>query len=204
MIGVVSPPGYWELACESLGDADVTVRGEAAVALEQLAAPESVRAMTVALLKESDVGVKKDILRAIGSAGANDAKARAALIKRAKTDKDELLRWNSIAALAFATADADVVAFLQATLAGKDPRAKTAAACALGMSRDKQFLAALKAQVVELTPEADSLEKQSQAAIGTAIGVLEGAPFREMEAPLKKICADTIDRERWFPARRPQ
>lgn len=203
-IGIVSPSGYWELLCESLTNADKEVRAEAAVALEQLAVPESLRALNTALQKEDDLAVKQDILRAIGSVGANDPKTHAALIKHAKTDKEELLRWNSIVALGFSTGDPDVQAFLQASLAGKDPRAKTAAACALGVSRDKQFLPMLKAQVAELPEGADPADKQAAGAIGSAMAVLNGSPFREIEPPIKKICADAIARERWWPVRKPQ
>ncbi|HTF87223.1 MAG TPA: HEAT repeat domain-containing protein [Planctomycetota bacterium] len=203
-IGIVSPSGYWELVSESLGNSDREVRAEAAVALEQLAVPESLRALNAALQKEDDVSIKKDILRAIGSAGANDAKTRAALIKRAKSDKEDVLRWNSTVALGFATIDPEVVAFLQACLAGKDPRARTAAACALGLSRDKQFIPFLKAQAAELPEDANPADKQAAGAIGSALAVLNGAPFREIEPPIQKICADTIDRERWFPSRKPQ
>ena len=123
-IGIVSPPAYWEIAAESLGNSDQRVRIESAVALEQLAAPEALKALNTALMKEDDPAVKKDLLRALGSVGANDAKTRAALMKRAKSDKDDLLRLNSTAALAFATLDPEVAAFLQASLAGKDPRVK--------------------------------------------------------------------------------
>ncbi|MBK8179964.1 MAG: HEAT repeat domain-containing protein [Planctomycetes bacterium] len=203
-IGIVSPATYWELASESLENSDASVRAEAAVALEQLAAPESVRALSAALAKEDDALVKKEILRALGSAGAADAKARATLIKRAKTDKNETLRWNAVAAMGFGAADPELQAFLLAALAGKDPRAKTAAACALALSRDKQFVPLLEAQRAELTEGADPFEKQAQGAIGAALAVLKGAPLGEIEPPLAKICGDDIRRERWFPMRRPQ
>ncbi|HUR26962.1 MAG TPA: HEAT repeat domain-containing protein [Planctomycetota bacterium] len=203
-IGIVSPAGYWELASEALENSEKEVRAEAAVALEQLAVPESLRALNTALQKEDDVEIKKELLRAIGSVGAADPKTHAALIKRAKGDKEDLLRWNAIVALGFSTGDAEVQAFLQTTLAGKDPRARTAVACALGLSRDKQFVPLLQAQVVELQKDADPLDKQAQGAIGSALAVLHGGPFREIQPPIKKICSDTIDRERWFPSRKTQ
>jgi len=202
-IGVVSPPAYWEIAVESLGHGDRRVRIEAAVALEQLAAPEALRELNVALLKEDDPSIKKELLRALGSVGANDSKTRSALLKRAKSDKDATLRWNALAALAFATQDAEVAAFLQQSLAGKDPRARTAAACAAGLSRDKRFVEQLTAQTATPPAEgADPLDQQAHAAALAALSVLQGAPLREIEPALKKICDDTVDRERWFPKRR--
>jgi hypothetical protein len=165
-IGIVSPPEYWELVVESLGHNDQSVRIEAAVALEQLAAPESLRALNIALQKEDDLRVKKDLLRAIGSVGALDSKSRGALIKRGKSDKDDTLRLNSIAALAFSTQDGDVSGFLQQSLVGKDPRARTAAACAVGLSRDKQFIEVLEAQVVQpLAETADPLDQRKESRV---------------------------------------
>lgn len=191
-MGVVSPPAYWELAAEFLGRDDVVLRGEAAVALEQMAAPAAVKALQERLTKEKDPKVAKDVIRALAACGAADAKVRAQLVQRLKKEKDDLLRRNTIVALGLVDPDPQVHAVLDELLANGSEGEKIAAACAMALSRDETFLA--------------SLEKANAAAPGATIAhvleratqVLRGGAMGLVQMSVWTNCQDQIPRERTF------
>jgi hypothetical protein len=191
-MGAVSPPVYWELAAEFLSDADEKARAEAAVALEQMVAPQAVKALEKALAKEKKPDVEKDLVRALAACGGADPKVRAAILKRARTEKDELLRINSIVALGLVDADPDITAFLKEIVHGKDDRPRVAAVCAAALTRDESWIA-------ELEPLAGTAQGVAWTdALTRALEVLKGGPMKRLQMPVWTVCKDTIPREKTF------
>lgn len=191
-IGVFAPAPYWDMVSDFLGDNDPGLQREAAVALEQLAAPQAVPALTKALAGEKDPGMQKDILRALGSCGSTDAKTRATLIKRAKTDKQALVRANAYLALGWSASDTDVKACLRAALEKGDDLEREAAALAVGISRDAAWMAVLD------TAAGMAQDANAKAAIEAAKGVLNGAALSTLRDHVVRVGRDEVPRERIF------
>jgi HEAT repeat protein len=193
-IGVLSPPVYWKVVADYLDHDDEKLRNEAAVALEQLAAPESAKAIASALSKEKSAAVRKDLARALGSAGAGDDKARKALLKCAGSDKDELVRRNAVVALGWLVPGSDVHKALGDSLSAAEPGRRSAAALAMALSRNPAWIPILEqAGTAEADPEAKAHAK-------AALEVLRGAPLGSLRSSVASVCGDTIARERIFGA----
>jgi hypothetical protein len=191
-IGQLSPPPYWEMVSEFLDHDDEGLRREAAVAIEQLAAREAVPALTKALNAEKEPGHQKDLLRALGACGAGDSKTRALLVKRAKSDKQSLVRANAYLALAWSASDPDVQALLRATLEKGDDLDRAAAALAVGIARDAAWIPVLE------TAAAAAKDDGTKAAIRAARGVLDGAALSTLREQVVRVCRDEVGRERIF------
>ena len=191
-IGVLSPPSWWEVAVEFLGDSDEKLAAETIVALEQLAAPESVKALQAELADTKEKAAQKDLLRALGSAGANDKAVRAMLLKKAKSEKDETLRLNAILACGPFGGSDEAVEELTKLLQSAPAPERRAAACAMALSRDKRFEEALQA-VSKDAPSADV-----GATCKAALEVLGGAALKRIRDDVKSLGKDTLDRERFF------
>lgn len=191
-IGVISPPAYWQIVAQSLEDHDVDLRTEAAVALEQLAAPESMKAIQTALQKEEDPAVQKELLRALGTTGAAEARVRSMLVKRSRTDKNELLRLNAILALGSCDPDADVKDTLESLLEKGTDKERTAAVCAIALTRDETW-----APIVEAATK-DTKDETLGKAAKAALEVLKGGELRKIREPMSKIGQDKVQRERFF------
>lgn len=191
-IGVYSPAAYWEIAAEYVGDSDVKLRDEAIVALEQLAAPESVKVLQSALAKEDEKPIQKDILRALGTAGANDKNVRALLLKKLKSEKNELLRLNAIVAAGSLAAGDDLAQALAASLENASAAERTAAACAMALTRDPRFATALE------TAAKDARDAEAAKVAALALAIVRGGDLTAIARPLKAVCKDSIDRERFF------
>lgn len=191
-IGILSPPSWWEVAAEFLGDSDAKLAAETIVTLEQLAAPESVKALQAELADAKEKSAQKDLLRALGSAGANEKSVRAMLLKKCKGEKDETLRLSAIVACGpFAAHDEaaeELVKLLQSAPAAE----RRAAACAMAISRDARFQPALEA----LAKDAPSPD--TAATCKTALEVLKGGELKLLRDTVKSLCKDTLDRERFF------
>jgi hypothetical protein len=191
-IGVLSPPVYWKLVSEYLDNDDDQLRNEAIVALEQLAVPDSVRAITSALAKEKNLACRKDLMRALGSAGAADDKARKALLKFVASEKDPTVRLNAVVALGWLAPGADVNKVLGELLASAQPEDRRAAVVAMGLSRNDAWVA-----VVEKALAADA-DPNFKTAAEAALKVLKGENLATLRAPLRSICDDGLEREKFF------
>ena len=191
-IGNLSPPAYWTVVVDFLGDAEERLRREAAVALEQLGAREAVPALMKALAQEKDPGHQKDLVRALGACGSADAKVRTGLIQRAKKDRQTLVRQNAILAMAWSANDADVRAFLRTTLETGDDLEREAAALAVGIARDAAWTSVLE---IALTKAADP---NARAAIEASQKVLGGAPLPTLREHVTRVGRDEIPRQRIF------
>jgi hypothetical protein len=189
-IGVLSPPVYAEIVVDYLDHSEVRLRQEAAVALEQLAAPESVRDIASALAKEKEPHVRKDLARALGSAGANDEKALKSLAKLIASDKDERVRVNALIALGWSSPNAEVDRELASRLGSAVLEERGAAVIAMALSQSTKWVALLET----LT----AIDAETKALCDTALAVLRGGSRGALREPLKKIAGDDIQRERLF------
>jgi uncharacterized membrane protein YgcG len=204
-IGAISPTSYWEVAVEFVGDSNDEVRNEAVVALEQIAAPESYRAISTALRKEKVVEIEKNLLRALGATGAEEKSARSTLLKVAKKDREALLRANAIVSLGYLVRHEDVAEFLTETFQSGEPREQAAAAIAMGLSREEEWL-----EVLDLGSGGSEKDEKAAKGVPVAFGadvaaavlaakqVLSDGGLTPLEGPLVKTAADEINRERLF------
>lgn len=190
-MGAVSPPAYWELAVEFLDSNDDLLRLEAAVALEQMVAPQAVKALEKALNKEKKPEVEKDMVRALAACGGNDPKVRAAIIKRSRTEKDELVRISSILALGLMEPDADVRACIGEHLGDKDETRQAVAALAAALTRDESWIPVLE-------PLKNAPKFVLSDAATRALEILRGGPLKRLEMPVWTICKDQVLREKTF------
>lgn len=211
-IGILSPASWWELPADALGSSDEKVRAEAAVALEQLCAPEAVKSLTGALQDEKTPSVAKEILRALGTCGANDKNVRTLLLKRMKSEKDELLRLNAIVAAGSLASGDDVAAEFEKLANTGSAAEQQAALCAIALSRDVRYEQLLAAKgAVAAPPAGGAGEKPGEkpaaapAANGelaalatTALAILRGGELKALREPLQRVCKDTLERERFF------
>jgi HEAT repeat protein len=175
-----------------LEDHEAPVRAEAAVALEQLAAPESTKVIQTLLVKEEDPTVAKEMLRALGATGAADPKVRALLVKHARTEKNELLRLNAVLALGSCDQEPEVKDTLKTMLEKGTDKERTAAVCAVALTRDDAWVPIIEAATKDTKDEA--LAKAAK----NALTVLKGAELRAIRESLAKIGGDKIQRERLF------
>lgn len=190
-MGAVSPSAYWELAADFLDSSDEILRAEAAAALEQMATPLALKAIEKALAKEKKPETEKDLVRAWAACGASDAKVRAALVKRARTEKDELVRTSAIVALGLVDPDPDVKACIQEQLASKDDNRRAAASLAAALSRDEAWIPTLE-------PLAAANNAALADAAGRALETLRGGSLQRLAMPVWAICKDKVTRERTF------
>lgn len=195
--GVVSPAAYWAAIVELVDSSEDELRHETIAALEQLAAPESLKDVRAALKKTKEPRAERGLLRALGSAGAADKGVRAELLKRAEHEQDSVLRINAVLALGHLTPHDEVATFLGNLLA--DPSAeedlRVAAACAMALTRAAEWKTALEphAQAAQDTP--------LKAACVAAVQALEQGSLSRIEEPFVRVSRDEIVRERYFGPR---
>jgi len=206
-IGLASPPTYWEICAEFADGGTPSVMQEAVVALEQLAAKESLPTLLKALRRASDPLAKKNLLRAIGASARGNKKARTELLKSSVNKKDPLIRANALLALGWLDVDEDVTerlaqAALPATLGAKAkikpdkvaPRERLAAIVAMGLSRQ-----AGRKELLDGIAQDENEEEEFREAAKTAIEVIDGARYSLLRAALQKAGSDEIPRDRLFP-----
>ena len=194
LMGVVSPPTYWDIAAEYATASSAVVRAEVPVALEQLGAPESLKAIRAARKKEKDPAIEKNWLRALGAAGAEDKKARKTLLGEATSEKDGLLRANAIVALGSLAPSPEVDQALTELLSNGAGSDRAAAALAMGWSRRPDFKEGLQA----IVDDPELTDEELKAACQAAAGVLESGDLTGLRQPLRDVAGDRIDRRRFF------
>ncbi len=211
----LAPASYWVIAAEYVDDSLIEVRSEAVVALEMLASPDSLRDVSSALRKEKELSVKKNLLRALGTAGAADKKTIQTLVKTAEKDRDELLRRNALIALGSVVKADKVDDLLRETLLDeeRDPRERAAAVCAMALTRRAEWLELLRpaleaaeARDAEATPEGEPEEfvppDDLLLALRSAVALLEGGDLSVIKDAVTAAGRDEIPRERWFGVER--
>lgn len=192
-IGEVSPASYWEVLTAMLADNDLSLRLEAAVALEQLAAPEAAKELKSRLSKEDDPEVQRGIVRALGTCGSGDGSARKKMLSAAKDKKDVLLAWNALFALGNSAGEKSVAKALVATLESGDEGAQRATALGLAFARDSSLRDAMIAS-------RDAAEPGSplRGTLEASLAVIDGGDLELIREEILAVCGDTIPRRRWF------
>jgi len=196
-VGVGSPPSYWEVAAEFISSGEEVLRREAVVALEQLAAPESLRAIRSALKKEKDPAIKKNLYRALGAVGAADKGARKLLLKQAKDQRSDLWRLNSIIALGYLAQDESVDELLAELIEETEGPDQIAATLAIALTRNGDWIEVLKAKEQD-----EATGEELKEVLKVSIGVLEGQPLSTIREAIKKVASDELPRRRSFAVQR--
>jgi hypothetical protein len=191
-IGMNSPPAFWEALEFFTKNGNERIRNAAAVALEELAAPDACKAVRAALSKEKDPAVKKNWLRAAGSCGRDDSSTRKLLLKSATREKDALLRHNALIALGYLKPHKAVRAALADALGGDDDDDRLAAACATALTRDAAYLPLLESALSRATDAAYRTDLEAVRA------VLEGANLRRIAEVFGRVSGDETIRIRLF------
>lgn len=196
-IGALSPPSYWEVLAEFAIGGEIELRHEAAVALEELAAPASLKKVDAALNKESHREVKKDWIRALAAVGSNDPGVRKDLLRRAVKEKDDLLRLNTLVALGSLGPGDDLTSILRSVLKQGSADERAAVACAMALTRDPKWISDLE-EAAKAATDADLVSACNAAKLSLRTGGLE-----RLQPVLARVAGDKIDRDRWF-GRAPQ
>ncbi len=193
-IALASSASWWEVVAEFNRNDSETVREEVAACLEQLAAADSLKSIKTALSKEKDERLKGNWLRAYASAGADDGKVRKAVFKAVDRTEDVVGRANAILALGYLTPgeDLDQLLGMLITDAETGPEQRTAAICAMALTRRATWTATL----TPLTTDGP-LQEVAQA----ALQVLEAGDLTPLRPFVISACGDVIDRERLFGRR---
>jgi len=192
-IGEASPLSYWEICAELLSSKDDLLRGGAAVALEQLAAPDSIKVVLSALGREKNPAIKKNLIRALGTAGGDNKRARRALLKHAADERNDLLHRNAIIALGSLAHDDDVDDRLHELLSDEHGQDQICAVLAMALTRNVDWLASLREKARE-----ETLSDDLRQAVRVAIGVLEGGNLHTLRGTLTEVASDEIPRKRFF------
>ncbi|MFT6111208.1 MAG: hypothetical protein ACJA2W_004138, partial [Planctomycetota bacterium] len=205
-IGVVSPKAYWEICAEFADSGTEAVQLEAIVALEQLAARESLPMLTKALRRASDEMQEKNIVRAIGACGQDDKKARTAVLRASNDGKSPTLRANALLALGWLDQAEEVDERIRAGalpgVYGKGAKVdaeevtgqeRLGAVVAMGLTRGERWRELLQ----ELIDDADEPEALREAA-RASLDVVGGAPYSKLGPAVAEAGGDQIPRERLF------
>lgn len=194
-VGRISPPSFWRAVVEVLDDEDPLMRSEAAAALEQLAAPESLKEVKKAHAAEKDAQAGRDFLRALASAGRADSAARKKLLSELKA-KDTATRRNALYGLGLHAADDDAAESLAAACAGADPLDRQAALLGLAAANASARLALAEQVAGDATADQETRELAAR-----VVAVLKAeAPLAGLGDDVVRVCGDTVRRERYYPA----
>jgi hypothetical protein len=187
-----SPASWWEVVIEFADHSNPDVREEVAACLEVLAAPESLRDIKKVLAREKDPRLAGMWLRAQASSGAADAKIRKTILNAVERSKEPITAANATLALGFLAPDEEVNEHLSATLAddGQPVSVRTAAICAMAMTRDEAFEEILR----PLSESGGDLEDAAAAALRT----LEQGDLKPLGPHVRRACGDEVNRERLF------
>ncbi len=212
-IGGDSPIEYWDILTPFASDPDTKVRNEVAVALEQLAVPESLKQLTKQYKKEKDPQVRKNLLRAISACGPNSKAAQSLVLKAAKQSKDDLLRRNALICLGLREPSEDGRNAIQKALKGDSEMDRFAAVVAMGLSHDDHWdLALAEASMPSKMGAAPKKKKKKKRKKKGAVTEKPSIPIQEiaqtaiivrsngqtslLRAARMEACGDTIPRRR--------
>ena len=191
-IGMSSPPAFWEALEFFTKNGNERIRTAAAVALEELAAPDALKAVRAALSKEKDPAVKKNWLRAAGSCGRDDSSTRKLLLKSAGREKDAILRRNAVIALGYLAPHKAVREALEEALVADEAEDRLAAACAMALTRDASYLSAVEGALASAT------DAEYRADLEAVRAVLKGSNLRRIAEVFGRVSGDEVIRIRLF------
>jgi len=138
---------------------------------------------------DSAIRSRENLLRALGTTGAGDKRARRTLLEAARSDEQELLRINALVALA---RGADVDELLRATLAGTGDGERAAAVCAMALTRDPAWIDVLEKADIDGAAADLALAREA------ALRVLREGDLAPLARPLGSVARDEIPRRRFF------
>ncbi|MFH0947064.1 MAG: hypothetical protein V2A76_17890 [Planctomycetota bacterium] len=189
-IGQHSPSAWWQVVEPFLSDARLPVRCEAAVALEQLAEPKSLNALLKQWNKEEESAGKKELIRAIASAGADSKKACSMVRDQARRAREIDQRASALVAAARLN-DRELVQDLASeALASDEALLRAAAAYVIAIRREM----GLKTQLEEKALlEEDPVAKSS---LEAALEVFSGQATTRLDPTLRMLTGSTILRDR--------
>jgi hypothetical protein len=198
IMGTVSPANYWLTIEKFLRSNSDSLRNMAAITLEQLAAPKSVKVLKAAYLKEDSGPIKKNMLRAMGVAGVEHSGTTSLLLKAVKNVKREpLLAKNALLVLGLHGPDKKAMAALSAALNGANQSLRLAAALGLAFGRVSGQIDALEAALEKET------DAQSKAVLERCLQVLEGQNLSLIGKDFARVGEDKNARPRFFGAVKP-
>ncbi|MFT5289861.1 MAG: hypothetical protein ACI8QC_002235 [Planctomycetota bacterium] len=189
-IGEVSPRSYWEVLEDFVSTGDARLRTEAVVAMEQLAAPEAVSALSKQYKKEREPEIKKNILRALGACGSDSQSVRSLLLKASVHKKDGLLRQNALIGMGWLEPNEDVQERLKLAFESGSALEQSAALVAMGLSRDTYWLESLEQTAGE--------RGEFQELAAKVVSVLKQGQFRILAVQMAESGVDVIPRNRLF------
>jgi len=191
-IGERSPASYAPLITPFAKEKERETRLHAAVALEQIGAPSSFKAVKSALAREKDPSVRRAWLRALGATGHEDSKTFALLEEAIQEEELESVRVSAILALGhLPSANPAIHTKLESLLRVGSDNERLAAACAMAMTYDPAYLTALRGAIIEE-------ESDFNTDLQTALDVLTGASRKALEKIVQRIAEDELDRPRIF------
>lgn len=191
-IGRLSPPSYWSLLTPLIGSGGAALQNQAIVALEQLGAPDSLKALRKALGKQRDPAILKNLLRAVASAGAGDKKVRKDLLKRSAKSKDLQLRVNAILALGYLAPHEDISTRLNELAGSESTEERMAAACAMALTRDRKWVEVL------VRMNAAAKDPSEQATLKAVQVAFEQGDLRYLGKVVGRLAGDELGRPRLF------
>jgi hypothetical protein len=191
-VGGASPPSFWDTIDHFLKSSDGEFRLLTAAALEQLAAPDSVKTLKSIFAKEKSGKVRKNLLRALGVAGAEDKSARSVVLKAWKNKKEPLLRTNALLVLGLHAKDKKARAALLEALQGSNPIHRQAAALGIAFGRDESLMDLLEGA---LSAEED---KTTKAVMEKCKSVLQGSSLSTIGEDFSRVGEDSHPRPRFF------
>ncbi len=191
-----SPPSWWEVVEEFKTSSNAEVREEVAACLEVFGAPESAKAIKVALGKEKDPRLKGMWLRAWASAAPGDSGARRSILRAAKGAKAELERANAALALGYLQRGDDVDGLLETLIADEEApkQVRVAAVAGAAATREDRWGALLQ----PLVEQAGPLARVASA----GLEVLARGRLIPLGRYVSEACGDAVPRERLFGSAR--
>jgi hypothetical protein len=190
-VGRSSPQDWSELVTRFLEDPRPEVRAEAAVALEQLADTKALGDLTKAFKREKEDTVKRELLRAIASAGRADKKTATTLTEQFAKAKDAATRCAALVGAAYLEDAKAARALLEPALQAPEAAFRGAAACALAVRRDREAHEAMLDSAA--LKESDPTTKST---IEAALKVLRGGDVAKIDEAANTLCGSTIVRDR--------
>lgn len=189
-IGRFSSPEWWTVISPLLDDHRPEVRSEAAVALEQLAEPKSLNPLLKRWRKEDEIGVRKELIRAIAAVGPTQAKAAGLVAEQARKARDEVLRFNALIAAAHLEDRELVAQLVREALPDPNASQRVAAAYVVAVRREEELREPLE-KIALLESEA-----AIKAALEAALDVLNGDRLERLDPLLRRFARSSIPRDR--------
>ena len=206
-IGVASPMSYWEICAEFADSGSEVVKAEAIVALEQMAAEESLPMLMKALRRASTNAESQALLvRAVGATARDDKKARQAILRLTIDKKKPKVRANALIALGWLDSHEDIAQRLREAalpdVHGQKSKIipskvteneRLGAVVAMGLSRDVAWTDFLQS-IIDAEGEDEKLKNAARA----SIAVIGGEELARLARFQKDAGSDKIERERLF------